>query len=353
MRYLAAVFALALAGCGAGSALSVPPPPGADSAGRSAAATSGTVPTLYVAGPDRIVAFAPTASGYAAPQRSITGSALYAAPTAPGADPYIRHAVAGIGTGLGGMLDAIVNEQDGTNAFSCTILVYGPAASGDASPQQTPACSGSRPHAVVGRPSGAIDYLDTTSTGYPSGGDQVARVQANGNALVRGTLTGSALTHFGLAEDAAANAYVSGSNPNRVDEYATSGAGLTSAPVQSFALRANPGAVAVAPDGTVYVAIAVPNSDNPNVFTGFVEAFVPGGTSAAREIGPFPNQVAALAVDSAGELFVGINAPDNVTKVKVYAANANGSATPLRVLQNPLPANAAAGATIVGLALAG
>lgn len=348
MRYLVAILALALAGCGGGRVLSLPPAgPGTGQAApqaRQAAATAAGGPTLYVAGPDRVAAFALGASGYATPQRTITG--FYEAP--PGVEHYVSNRLAAIGTGADGTLYTIVDTRSGHDVFDCRIEVFGPTADGY-TPARTPYCDGSVPVAIVGRPSGAIDFL----SGQYETNDQVARVQANGARMVRATLPGM-ITHFGMAEDAAANAYVTAINPYRVDEYTTTGFALTPAPVRSFAMRAWPGAIALAPDGTMYVAISIPNAAYV-AFTNFVEAIPPGGTSVAREIGPFPNRIGALAVDGAGELFVGINGPDSVTKVKVFAPNATGSATPLRVLQNPLPPTGPGGtdgAAIVGLAVA-
>jgi hypothetical protein len=348
LRYLVAILALALAGCGGGRVLSLPPAgTGTGQAApqaRQAAATVAGGPTLYVAGQDRVAAFALGASGYATAQRTISG--FYRASAR--VEFYELNRLAAIGTTADGTLYTIIDTRSGHDFFDCAIEVFGPTADGKA-PARTPYCDGSIPAAIVGRPSGAIDFL---SASYETD-DQVARIQANGARLVRAVLPGF-ITHFGMAEDAAANAYVTAINPNRVDEYTTTGVVLTSAPARSIAMRAQPGAIALSPDGTIYVAITIPSAVY-GVSTNFVDAFAAGGTSVAREIGPFPNQIGALAVDSAGELFVGINAPDSVTKVKVFAPNATGSATPLRVLQNPLPPTGPAGvygAAIVGLAIA-
>jgi hypothetical protein len=352
LRYLVAVLALALAGCSGGRVLSLPPA-GTDTGhaapqARQAASTAAGGPTLYVAGPDRVAAFALDASGYATAQRTITGS-FYRAPGAAGLATHQWSKLAAIGTVANGTLYTITDEQSGSAEFDCTIRVFGPTTDGNAGVLQIPYCPGARPAAIVGRPSGAIDFL---SASYDAG-DQVARIQANGAHIVRTALPGM-VSHFGMAEDAAANAYVTAVNPFRVDEYTTTGVVLTPAPTGSFAVRAQPGAIALSPDGTIYVAITIWSSVY-GISTNFVDAFVSGGTSAAREIGPFPNRIGALAVDDAGELFVGISAPDSITKVKVFAPNATGSATPLRVLQNPLPPTGPGGvdgAAIVGLAIA-
>lgn len=348
MRRLASLFCvLALAACG-GRGTTVPPLsaghsglPAATNLRSTSSAGSAAAPTLYVAGLDRVSAFPLAASGTPAAERTITGSFYMSGGPSIGARNTAS--IAGISVGANQTLDVIQTLQSGSTR-GCAIFVYAADANGAATPVQTPNCYGSVPRGISGRPSGAIDYL----ANGPGGQDFVLRLQANGNALARPMLPYPANSHFGLAEDAAADVFVLARNPNRVEEYADDGPGASASPSRTLAVTGTPVAIAVGPDGTVYVGTDHPQSGND-----YVLAYAPGATSISRTIGPFPNHVTALAVDDQGEVYVGLtNLDSKGNKVRVYASDANGQATPLRSILNPLPYNGSTDAAIVGLAIA-
>jgi hypothetical protein len=108
-----------------------------------------------------------------------------------------------------------------------------------------------------------------------------------------------------------------------------------------------PWAIAVAPDATLYVA-----AGHTGQLTGeVIYAYPPGSTTPARTIGPIANSyVTALAVDDQGLLYVGLHsfgAAVASNKIRVYAADANGAAVPLRGIVNPVTSYD----EIVGLAI--
>jgi hypothetical protein len=90
---------------------------------------------------------------------------------------------------------------------------------------------------------------------------------------------------------------------------------------------AAPVALAVAPDGTIYAGANGPPLIAAISVQGSTRTF---GSYAAGA------QIAGLATDSAGDVYVGITGPNNglQTEVDTFAPNSN---TPMRVLANPVP----------------
>jgi hypothetical protein len=347
MRLMTVILCSVLAaGCGGGRSVMMPSP-GLEQAGAGAnvPAAMARVPestsscgTLYVAGLDEVDAYSLAAKGANVPHTTVLGG-LYYRRTGPA--PYFEVVwgeVAGISVGGNGTFDLLMNHDAG-GAPGCTLGTYR-----DFSLVSNLRCPASAGLGVSGRPSGAVDVA-TESGGVPGSG--IERDRTDGTFLVRLPL--AARSDFFFAEDAAANVYVTATNPSRVEVYATDGAAVTASPVRTVPIPGTPGPIAVAPDGTIYVVSNVTGTGLHEVL-----AIPPGASAPSRTIGHSSATVSALAVDSSGLLYAAITLADgHSNKIKVFAADANGLAQPLRVLLNPLPySSKAQNATIVSLAIA-
>lgn len=225
--------------------------------------------------------------------------------------------------------------EGGTNSYACTLEVYSANAPGSSNWLSSPACSGDLyPSAIFGRSNGDIDYLAQPYSGQ----NQIVRIRASdGTSIVRLTAApGDTFSAF--TEDATGNIYVI--DGPAVKEYGGASDVASAAPVRSVPLSFSASKLAVAYDGTIYAA---PTS------AGAVEALAP--TGATRTVGPFAGKsIGAIATDSAGGLYVGLNG-GGTTEVDVFAANATGN-SPVHVVSNPIggyPANAVA--QITGIAI--
>jgi hypothetical protein len=314
---------LAFAGCGGGGSSGPPPVPTATQAP--------VVPqgTLYVASPDEVEAFPLNANGPVAPQRSLTG--FYAATGGSGSEHVSLSSIATLGDGT---LVAGSTDYDFGEDVNCSFSLYAPTATSKSQTSSSRQCGDSTGDpeilgSMATRSDGSIDYLMTYSGAVSSTLPDGSLV----NRVAPGTHSVS------MAEDASGTVYLSRGTPNRVDVYRGA---LTFGSTPSASLPVpGTGPLAVAPDGTVYLAYATTAS--------YVLAI--GTNGAQRTIGPLPNSVGALAVDRIGELYVAQNGGTKVDVVDVFAANANGAATPLRELVAPIPANAPVESSIWSIAI--
>jgi hypothetical protein len=104
-------------------------------------------------------------------------------------------------------------------------------------------------------------------------------------------------------------------------------------PIRSVTFGRNPGAFAVGPNNSVYV-MDVPSNASTTVM--YVNVYAPGSATLARRIGPLPTTNSAfgptrvIAVDAANRLFVATNG-----HFYRFGPNANGAATPQRLMTDP------------------
>lgn len=314
---------LALAGCGGGGSSGPLPGP--------TATPAPVVPqgTLYVASANGVKAFPLNANGPAAPQRSLDG---FYEQTAPGGEHFQLKQIATLGDGT---LVAGITDYGFEEDVACSFSLYAPAATSMSQSSQRPCYNGPQSpgvlYSVVTRSDGSIDYLIY--------GGEVDSTRADGSYFTRLAVGTSSAA---MAEDANGDLYLSRSSPNRIDVY-RGGLVFGPTPSASIPLPGGPGQLAVAPDGTLYVAYYTS--------AGYVAAFAPSGQT--RTIGPLANGVSALAVDRIGELYVAENGGAKLDVVDVFAANANGAAAPLRELATPIGANTPyGGAQILSIAIA-
>jgi hypothetical protein len=331
--------------------------------------------TLYVSGTDRVNAFDIAANGNASPIRTIFPF------------PNQTDGITGIATAADATLDILQDYVNPASAHDCRVVKESPTANGGGSglnqlecntnPIPSAGVSDVRGRGVARGPNFEIDILDSLQGGQL--GDYVQRTNFNSappyNIGFIGPLNGAAGTHHGIAEDAgghifissssagapivyAGNASTAGCSPSAtgaatIDNYAP-GAPSNAAPLHTFTIvgRTAAGAIALSPDNaTLYVATCDTSGQL------FVDSVMTPGTSGAvhpiQSIGPFGNNnVAALAVDAQGELYMGLTANDGSGQnhVRVYELNAgSGKPAPLRILQNPIPVTA--NQRITGLAI--
>ncbi len=318
-------------------------------------AARAAVATLYVAAPDQVDAFPTTASGTTPPSRTISGWYV-----APGYTPAARQGTSavGIASAADGTLDVLVDAADASSGYSCRGIVESPTASGTSGVRGSFPCSQVVGLAVARGTGGEIVTVQQSNAGDPN--DLVER-------SLNGTVTGSFPvgdigTHRAVAVGPDGDIYVAahqyGSHPaaSVIEAYPPNTVGLAS-PAHSFTIPGTVTSLAFCPDGTLYAGSDTASSSNGTATgTGYAYAFAPGAAdyaSPARAIGPFADLVTALACNDKGVLFAGFDprTSGGTAYVRAYAAQANGQAAPLRTLLDPVPASDPAGQHIVGLAV--
>ena len=126
--------------------------------------------------------------------------------------------------------------------------------------------------------------------------------------------------------------------------------------LSNFAQLPGTGALAVAANPTTNVGYRIVASTVGGATTIYSFVMAAGSSMTFNHaLGTFTNPVAALAVDNNGKIYVGINQPNGVTKVKVYSASKTEATNPDYILNNPVrrPNPAASPvAVITGMAIA-
>ncbi len=304
--------------------------------------------TLYVAGLGEVDAFPAATDGSALPARRITGFFT------PFSDPQDTVSAAGaVSVGVDGTLYVVRNYLASRYNPACEVIEESATATGTAGVQRRYACAGRPGLGVAPGLSGEVDVVVNGTWGG-------VKVQRFASGLLRSTLnaTGTVAAPGGLATDSSGNLFVSSTTLSRtitsqVLEYAA-GAPDGAAPTRTIAAPSGGvfGAIAIAPpDGTVYAAYIAPNLNG--VPEASIYAYPPGSALPSRKIGPFGTDVVtSLACDRGGELFVALNTffPRS-SRVAVYAPAADGNASPIRTIPNPIPADAPGGTAIVAIGL--
>jgi len=330
MRRLASMICVvALAGCGGsgGTSGSVTPP----------AAPTGT---LFVANADGINSFAVTASGNTFPLRQITGLSAHT-DGANGIDDTqgfssrtIRGLAAAntVGT-VGALMVSVAHmQQPGSQVWE-----FAPTATGAAD-------------AMIISTGAGVDYGLTPAIGIASAPGRAGYDVLPGIFYVARTNPPSAYraagpngccpSSRGIAADADGNVYVSSSFPNEVAVYSATTTTGTATPMRTIATASLPGPMSLGPDGMLYVVERATGAQSPST----IEVFAPGASSPARVLGPFSGDmpVVSVALDNQNELYVAqaqadVNdQPTGPGSITVFAPGASGSATPIRILQNPI-----------------
>jgi hypothetical protein len=320
----AALAGIMLAGCGGGGiASTVPSGPSAAASAREpqriAPAVTGT---LYVADHWGVAAYDINANDPASPLRSFV----------PHAKKVNSELIQGLATAPDGML-AVLQNQTVNKVQNCRTVIY-PANAGPAVPPQgtylcDPATAGTQGQTIA-RGAAGFDLVyrsgDLVSTYFIEHLAETGAISST-MALPRGIYDGVAATAGGGNYAGAINGTVL-----RYAAGATNGA-LT---MGSFTVPGgNIHAIATAPDHTLYVATGAFGNES-------IYAFAKGATTPSRTLGPFTtNYVTVMTVDAQNLLYVGMSATTYNTgvnnEVRVYAADATGTANPVRRISNAMP----------------
>ena len=285
--------------------------------------------TLYVLNGNVVDAFALSANGAAAPQRSIT----VLAPDYAGGPAY-QYAQS-MATTSDGRLFVVRNTDPSPGPAVCSIAEYRADANGANGLLSQTAClpSNEATTLLARGPSGLVD--EARLFFYPTEYTEIRR----GVPPTSSDVFSLPYVAYAFATDPRGEMYVETySTPttmSTISEYAPN-APNGAAPVRTITLG---GVLAVAADGTLYAGGGSRPGPGP-LAMGQILVVPPGATSPARTI-TLPDlalvPVSGLAVDSAGELFVaGTDASGN-NYVKVFAPGASGNATPIRTILNVAP----------------
>jgi hypothetical protein len=319
---------------------------GAESAQLNVTVSAPPTGTLYVMSVDEIDAFPAAANGSTVPNR-LTSGAYFRQPY-PGHDESGNSAIAAAGDGP----VYVLQNSFGRNNYGCNLVIFtsfAPVTSTVAD------CHNARNgFGVAAGRYGELDILVSTNDG-----EKLERFERNGTWIANISVsTAYSAPKNGIDTDWSGNIFLNGvtaSNTTQILEYAA-GPVDGAVPIRSIPAPAGGdfGAIAVAPDGTVYVAFKIPNPA-ANTMTAWIYAYT-WSSSPSRTIGPFPDSdVVALAVDRGGELYAAIEpwmgATTTRERIDVFAADANGNATPVRSIPDPIPATARGGTAIMGITL--
>jgi len=320
--YTVAIFAL-LAGCaGSGSRSSLP---AVATNGGDRSPQSAPLGTLYVAQVATVIAYPLGANGPTSPARTITPH------------PNQTQVIEGVATSADGTLDILEDYfvTPSSPSSYCRVVVESATASGSPAAIGTHLCDPTdfgQGEGIAANTGGGYDVLFTDTT---SGQDVLRRFGSDGGSTINTLVLN--FFPFILGTDRGGHDYLTATGLIRqykatttdptvfVDTLLAGGAGTA----QIWAIAVSPGS-----DRTVYVA-AGPLAGGQNIY-----AFAPDSGTPTRTIGPFPNNdVSAMAVDSQGSLYVGLNpiVGGVGSFIRVYDSAATGKATPTRQIY-PSPA---------------
>ena len=332
-------------------------------------------PTLYVSGQGSVYAYDLGASGNAAPV-SKSGGYYYQGPGGLGAS------IAGIATNTDGDLAVVQNvtsPQGGGN--SCQVVLILARTSENindtfrVAPCVNPGGRGTTPGKAIG-----VTYTGWPRKGIPDDIDVLMHYEPNGDPNLIGCYgtsqpqyqvnryhvsapyfrpvycvplpSRSGVVYHAIAGSTNGayflDASVAGGSDAvlRVDGYSFTNIGEIPG-AGPLAVSANPATnvghrvVASTVGGITTVYSFTMNSDGSMTFN--------------HALGTFTNRVGALAVDNNGTIYVGVNQPNGVTKVKVYGPTKTQATDPDYVLNDPVRRpnpSASPAAAITGMAIA-
>ena len=337
-----------------------------------------TLPTLYVSGQGSVYAYDLGASGNAPPLSGGTSSGFYY--SAGGAGGY-NFSIAGIATNTEGDLIVVQNLHAPQSGYSCE-LAYIPARTGTNAANATFSPCATAGSAVAVTFTGSATGNASSGSAFADDVDVLMHYIPNGNPALtscagpttsqyevdRYAATSGGITAQGcLVLDqgtAATYAGIAGSTNGTVFADYNSGMSGTVERFDGTSSSTAPTARGTTP------GVAGPMAASVNYATGagyrVVSSVVGGSTTIysfkvngnsltfTHALGAFSNQVAALAVDQNGSIYVGVNQPGGVTKVKVYGPTNTQATSPDYMLNNPVRRpnpSASPQAAITGMAI--
>lgn len=384
MRSIRRVFliliAILVAGCGGHSGSSLAPT-GRTLQPRLNGGNPGlSSPTLYVSGQGSVYAYDLGASGNTPPVTKTTGYYYQAG--------AVNASIAGIATNTAGDLIIVQNFSSPQGSGNSCGLVYIPARNGpSASSTTTAPCSNSvGGHTTgaalgvtfTGPPTGALpgsgaftDDIDVLMQYVPSGNPAItgcggppvtsAQFEVDRYQASSGSITPQSCVTLDLASTAAYRFIGGGTNGTFFVDYTTGTGGRIErygagggTPTSTGSIPGKAGPLAVAVNYATGVGYRVLASTTGGVTTIYSFKVSGSGMTLTHALGTFNNTVGALAVDNNGTIYVGVNQPNGVTKVKVYGPSKTEATDPDYILNNavrrPNPA-ASPAAVITGIAI--
>jgi hypothetical protein len=282
---------------------------------------------LYVGNGSIVNAFALGANGAVAPQRSLTG---LLGPDSPGGTTYRETGPMTATTD--GRLYVARSTGPAFGSGDCSIAAESPSANGSAPPLFAVPCPsdervwlGHQPNAILDvaavNVSGSSPATTISRFGAPRGGPGDLTLPFPGSLFTTDQQGDIFIAELSTLYEYAPDAVTGASPIRRID-------------IQNIYENGfGAGAAAAGPDGTVYVlALSASSPNQPS--TTAVYAYAPGTSPAVRFL-PNGGVGAAIAVDSANELYVALNFYPGPSRSEVDVFGPNGL---LRSVLNPVPA---------------
>jgi hypothetical protein len=377
-------FAILFAGCGGrgGSGTAMPPSSGSVLHPQLNGGNPGiTLPTLYVSGQGAAYAYDLGASGDTAPVTKTTG--YYYQAGGPGG---ATASIAGIATNTAGDLVIAQNFSNPQGDGDSCALVYIPARSGPNAANTTATNCGpggaSRTSGTAvgitftGPPTGSspgagsfADDVDVLMHYTPSGnpgvtacyGSNVSQYEVDRYKATSGTITPQSCVVLDQGPSASYRAVSGSTNGAFFVDYVTGSSGtierydgVNTIPTNTGTTPGAAGPLAVSVNYAANLGYRVVASTSGGITTIYSFKVSGGGFAFSHALGTFNNPIGALAVDNNGSIYVGVNQPNGVTKVKVYGPAKTQATDPDYILNNPVrrpnPA-ASPAATITGIAI--
>ena len=378
---IVALSALALAGCGGGSQSSALPSGGTSQSPLLNGGTGSLArPTLYVSGQGAVFAYDLSASGDTAPVNKDTGYYYQA-----GGPNGVAASIAGIATNAAGDLIVAQNYKTPQGDGNSCQLTYIPARTTQSAANTTSAQCSNGDYNTTGQAVGVTFTGNGAASGafgndvdvlmhyVPSGAanpdscfdDKTARYEVDRYTASSGSITPH--NCIVLANDSTGTYHAIGGSTNGaffvdytptsgsdvIDRYnASSTVGTTSA---TGTVPGTSGPIAVAANPTTNVGYRIVASTVGTTTSIYSFKVTGNAINLNSTLGTFTNTVAALAVDNNGKIYVGVNQPGGVTKIKVYSAGKTQATDPDYTLNNPVRRpnpSASPAAAITGMAIA-
>jgi hypothetical protein len=339
-----------------------------------------TAPTLYVSGQGAVFAYDLGASGDTPPVTKTTGYYYQAG--------GINASIAGIATNTAGDLVIAQNFSNPQGGGNSCALIYIPARTGPSASNTTSTNCGpggtSRTSGTAvgitftGPPTGSAasgsafaDDMDVLMHYAPSGNPGVTACYGSATSqyeVDRYTATSGVITPQScvVLDQGAGSTYaaISGStNGAFFVDYVNGGGGTierydgvntNSVPTNTGTTPGLPGPLAVSANYATSQGYRVVASTTGGITTIYSFKASGAGFSFSHALGTFNNPIGALAVDNNGSIFVGVNQPNGVTKVKVYGPAKTQATNPDYILNNPVRRpnpSASPAAVITGIAI--
>ena len=325
--------------------------------------TNTTQPTVYVSGQGAVFAYDLGASGDTPPVTKTTGYYYQA-----GGPNGVNASIAGIATNTAGDLVIAQNFSNAQGNGNSCALVYIPARTGPSAANTTSTnCGpGGTSHTAgtavgitfTGPPTGAApgagafaDDIDVLMHYVPNGnpavsacyGSATSQYEVDRYQATSGTITPRSCVVLDQGPSSTYKAVSGSTNGAFFVDYVTGTGGtierfdgVSPTPTNTGTTPGIPGPLAVSVNYATSLGYRVVASTTGGITTIYSFKVSGGGFSFSHALGTFNNPIGALAVDNNGSIYVGVNQPNGVTKLKVYGPAKTQATDPDYILNNPV-----------------